>query len=86
MTPRLLVVCVFALVAAEAAAKECRPPADWPPGVRPPAGRDCNGTAPPAKPFREETRAGRDPGTIDLGNGSSVRVGGRVRVDAATRR
>jgi hypothetical protein len=86
MITRLLLVGGLALAAGGAAAKECRPPADWPPGVRPPAGRDCVGPAPPVKPFREETRAGRDPGTIDLGNGSSVRVGGRVRVDAATRR
>lgn len=34
----------------------------------------------------DRVRAGRDPGFVDLGNGTEVRVGGRVRMDYDARR
>lgn len=38
----------------------------------------------PYEPDRE--RAGREPGFVDLGNGTEVRVGGRVQMDQELRR
>ncbi len=73
--------------AAPAAARDCRIPGA-PPGVRvqPPPG--CPETAPgPAKASdRQGVRAGRSPGTIVLENGTEIRIGGRVRVDAVGQR
>lgn len=44
----------------------------------------------PARSFEpydpDRARAGRTPGFIDLGNGTEVRVGGRVRMDYDLRR
>ena len=34
----------------------------------------------------DRVRAGRNPGFIDLGNGTEVRIGGRVRMDYDVRR
>ena len=48
--------------------------------------RDC----PPAakvEPYDpDRVKAGRNPGFIDLGNGTEVRIGGRARMDFDTRR
>lgn len=86
MTARLFLASAFLLAAGAASAKECRLPADWPPGVRPPAGAACAAKRPAARSAADEVRAGREPGFVDLGNGSSLRVSGRVRVDVTTRR
>ena len=86
MTARLILASALCLAAGSAKAAECRLPADWPPGVRPPAARDCAAKRPAAKPPTDDLRAGREPGFVDLGNGSSLRVSGRVRVDVITRR
>jgi hypothetical protein len=75
------------LSATAAPARDCRPPADAPPGVRVPPLPGCAATAPrPQAPAGEALRAERRDGFIDLGGGSSVRIGGRVRVDAVGRR
>jgi hypothetical protein len=71
-----------------AGAKECRVP-DAPPGVRAPLPPGCRApgrAAPPAKGADAVQKAGKSPGFIDLGNGSEVRIGGRVRVDTMFRR
>ena len=82
---RLRAVAVTVLSAAGIAgaeAKECRPP-EAPPGVRVQAAPGCRPpvAAAPAKGTDAMQRAGTTPGFIDLGNGSEVRIGGRVRVD-----
>jgi len=74
-----------ALAATAAAARECRPPPDAPPGVRVPPPPGCLKN-PPQAPRGEALRAGRQDGFVDLGGGSSLRIGGRVRIDAAGRR
>ncbi len=84
MILRLVLAAAAVAAASAAAAKECKPPADAPPGVRAPPAPGCAAGA-AAKPFAEEAaRAGKEPGFVDLGNGSSLRVGGRVRVDVGT--
>lgn len=84
MRPLLLAALVWAAAAGTAAADTCR---------RTEAGRDVpvrtercapENRVEPYDPDR--VRAGRRPGFIDLGNGTEVRIGGRVRLDADTRR
>ena len=62
-----------------AAAKDCRP-ADAPPGVDVPDRPGCKPSR-PAKPAETGLKAGREPGFIDLGNGTEVRFSGRVRTE-----
>jgi hypothetical protein len=80
-----LVVLVGAASAAEG--RDCRVP-EAPPGVRVQAPVGCEARVPPPasrpKPGAG-LKASRQPGFIDLGNGSQLRVGGRVRVDVLTR-
>jgi hypothetical protein len=84
---RLAIALVLpALSATAAAARDCRPPPDAPPGVRVPPPPGCLASPPPQAPRGDALRAGRQDGFVDLGGGSSVRIGGRVRVDAAGRR
>ena len=67
---------------APAHAKDC-PKGDAPARTRP-AQETGSGTALPAPPRpddRAALKAGERPGFIDLGNGTEVRVGGRVRLD-----
>lgn len=64
-------------------AAECRPE-DLPPGVRAQGVPGCSPRD--ARPDEARARAGRNPGFIDLGNGTEVRIGGRVRLDAEGRR
>jgi hypothetical protein len=74
--------------AGAAGAKDCRMP-DAPPGVRAPLPPGCpapGGAAGPAKSADAPLKAGKSPGFIDLGNGSEVRIGGRVRADTMYRR
>ena len=83
----LLVGSLLVVGSVPAGARDCRP-ADAPPGVRAPLRPGCE----PAKtreirqPDRDSVRAGRDPGFVDLGNGTTVRIGGRVRVDTVFHR
>jgi hypothetical protein len=65
-------------------AKDCRDQ-DAPPGVRVPLAAGCE----PANAAKESTgrlKTGREPGFSDLGNGTQVRIGGRVRAEIGTRR
>jgi hypothetical protein len=67
-------------------ARDCRP-AEAPPGVRVPLPAGCEPGATKAPPKSRQTtaRSGQDSGFIDLGNGSQVRISGRVRVDVRSR-
>jgi hypothetical protein len=67
------------LAAGTTAARDCRPVEPQLPGVRLPPTPGCPppGEAKPASV--ERPKAGRDPGFIDLGGGTTVRVGGQVR-------
>ena len=77
--PFLLVL----LGAAPALAAECRS-GDLPPGVRADKVPACRPRPAPAEAPR--VRAGSQPGFIDLGNGTEVRISGRARIDAGAHR
>ena len=80
---RLLIVLPLALTAAAADAKPCRPvDARESRAERP--GCDKGEKLVPYEPGAQ--RAGRSPAFIDLGNGTEVRVGGRVQMDYDRRR
>ena len=69
-----------------ALAKECRMP-DVPPGIHvqvPPECRDRFRSDRPEAKTQDSVRADR--GFIDLGNGTQVRIGGRIRAEGAVRR
>ena len=72
----MLAVCAVASGAAWA--KDCRDP-DAPPGVRVPDRPGCK--SPAVTGAKAAPRQGRETGFIDLGNGTEVRVSGRVRVE-----
>jgi len=83
---RLAIAASLVLLAAPATAKECRTGGAPALGGRAPA-PDCRldkEGPPPAG--RDGVRAGNSPGFVDLGNGTQVRIGGRVRADAVTGR
>ena len=85
---RLLSASAVLLIAAggPALAKECRTP-DLPPGVRvqlPPGCKDPIRTGRAEAERQDSLKANQ--GFIDLGNGTQVRIGGRVRVEAGARR
>jgi hypothetical protein len=83
----LLASLVLALAGTESAvAKECRMP-DLRPGVRvqlPPGCKDPIKTG--VDRADEQSRLRSDAGSIDLGNGTKVKVGGRVRAEVGIRR
>jgi len=79
-------VALLACAGGPGLAKECRMP-DVPPGVRmqiPPECRDRFGAG-RLEPKREDSLR-QNQGFIDLGNGTQVRIGGRVRAEAMGRR
>jgi len=84
---RYVACLVFLLLSADAAvAKECRTP-NVPQGVRVqlPAGcRDPIRTGAARNSEQEYLRS--DQGFVDLGGGTKIRIGGRVRLDSAIRR
>jgi len=85
---RLLCVSFALLICAGSPvlAKECRMP-DVPPGVRvqvPPECRDRFG--PGRLEAKSENSLRANDGFIDLGSGTQVRIGGRVRAEAMGRR
>lgn len=84
---RLLTVLAFTLAAAGPAfAKDCRTP-DVPPGVRvqlPPGCSEPIRTGAPRREAPERMQA--ESGFIDLGNGTKVKVSGRVRAEIGVRR
>jgi hypothetical protein len=69
-------------------AENCRNSDGAPPGVRlqPPPGCEVRAERSKSQTPASAQRAGRDPGFIELGNGSQLRISGRVRVDALGRR
>ena len=84
---RLFVVALgFIAAVGPAAAKECRMP-DVPPGVRVqlPPGCDRQERSVAADSRRQDRIRGES-GFVDIGNGTTVRIGGRVRVDMGVRR
>ncbi len=89
MTARSLSLATILLLAAAlpAAARDCRVP-EAPPGVRVPPRPGCpTSEAKPARPADPQaTRTGRNPGAILLENGTEIRIGGRVRFEAAGQR
>lgn len=77
-----LLIGLLTLAAGSAAAKECRMP-DLPPGVQvrvPPECRDV------VKQRTDDSHVKEAPVAIDLGNGTTVRIGGRVRMETSVRR
>jgi hypothetical protein len=79
---RLLVLACGALLGVPglADAKDCpRPGASV--GVRDPDRPGCRSEARPKPENRPALKAGERPGFIDIGGGTELRVGGRVRMD-----
>ena len=84
----LRTICVLAaglmLPVGSASAHECRSP-----GIAKGKAGGAQGCAPQLQERetsrREPLQPGRTPGFIALGNGTEIRIGGRVRVDAITR-
>jgi hypothetical protein len=72
-----------------AGAQTCRVPSDLPPGVRIPLAPGCK-TSEPSRPRSPEKLRqpgpGTRPGFIDLGNGTEVRIDGRVRAETVLHR
>jgi hypothetical protein len=68
-------------------ARECRTP-DAPPGVRAQLPPGCQPARSAVRPNSDQSRAraGKTPGFIDLGNGTEVRIEGRVRAETILRR
>ncbi|MGO4385984.1 hypothetical protein AB4Y85_00460 [Microvirga sp. 2YAF29] len=56
---------------------------DLPPGVQVRVPTECQGIV---KQRTENNRVKAAPGAIDLGNGTTVRIGGGVRVETSIRR
>lgn len=81
---RLVVVASSLLIlAGPAAAKGCRIP-DPKPGQPLQVPAECKDSV---RPRHRDTDALRsDPGAIDLGNGTTVRIGGRIRAETGWRR
>ena len=71
--------------AASAAGRDCRLP-EAPPGVRVPPQPGCRPPAPEPAGRPQAVPAGRSPGAIVLENGTEIRIGGRVRMDAVGQR
>ena len=72
------------LLAAGPAAAECRP-GDLQPEAKGERAAACREEA-SRRLDDQRLRAGSQPGFIDLGNGTEVRIGGRARVEAEGRR
>ena len=87
MTARSFATLFLLAAAAPAAARDCRVP-EAPPGVSVPSRPGC--PAPEAKPARpadpRAVRTGRNPGASLLENGTEIRIGGRIRFEAAGQR
>ncbi len=78
---------VFLLAAGGSAlAKECRMP-DVPPGVRVQLPPGCDNPVRTGRPDSEKLNDAKgNQGFIDLGNGTRIRVNGRVRTEFGVRR
>ncbi len=85
---KLLTGLSFFLLAAggSAVAKECRMP-DIPPGVRMQLPPGCDNSVRSGRPDSEKLNDAKgNQGFIDLGNGTRIRVNGRVRAEFGVRR
>ena len=90
MNARFALAAVAMLVGTPSAgAQSCRVPSDAPPGVRvplppgcKPAGSDWLDAKNKPRPLKARTR----PGFVDLGNGTEVRIDGRVRGESVLHR
>ena len=80
----LLSVLIAAALPNAAAADACRR-ADTPSRAKA-AGEDCRPEDRLVPYDPDAVRRGREAGFIDLGNGSEIRIGGRVRIDYDVRR
>jgi hypothetical protein len=83
---RLFVVPLALIAAGPAVAKECRMP-DVPPGMRvqlPPGCDRQERSGATDSPRRSGLRS--ESGFVDMGNGTTVRIGGRVRVEMGASR
>lgn len=84
MKARLMLLAVMAVCAAEpSSGQDCRP-SDTPPGVRVADRPGCKPSSPVSR--AKAQRTGSQPGFVDLGNGTEVRVSGRVRMETRTGR
>lgn len=82
---RLAVAALLLVPAAGGALAAPCPPGEGPRGKR--TGRPACEGAEKLRPYDPDAaRAGRSPGFIDLGHGTEVRIGGRVRMDYDARR
>jgi hypothetical protein len=82
---RFIIAACLTLLAAPAAAKDCRVKGA-PEGVRVPAASGCVSSVPEAKLERDERLpVGRSVGSYAVGSGIEVRIGARVRADALIR-
>ena len=77
---------IAALSGLPALARDCRP-VEAPPGVRMPDQVGCKSSRATAKTRAEPSglRSGRQPGWIDLGNGTEVRISGGVDFEGRSR-
>ena len=83
MIRRALLLLPALVVSSAVSAEPCRPAEAT---AKPLAGRPTCESSERLKPYDPEgARAGRRPGSIDFGNGTEVRVGGRVQMDYETR-
>ena len=83
--PIALVACSVVALSGSASADSCRRADDG--AGRRKAGPDACRPDERLRPYEPgAARAGRDPGFVELGNGTEVRVGGRVRMDYDVRR
>ena len=83
----LRISCVIAallVLAGSASADECRR-SGMTAGVKPGGAQRCAPKLERETGAREPLQPGRTPGFIALGNGTEIRIGGRIRVDAVTR-
>jgi hypothetical protein len=78
----LVPACILAIASTAASAEACRRPA----GEARDRAADCKPSERLQPYDPDRVRAGRSPGFVDLGNGTEVRVGGRVRMDYDVRR
>ncbi len=90
MIARLALAAVTVLCGTlSAGAQTCRVLSDAPPGVRVPLPPGCKPAGPSAPETQERPRqlkAGTRPGFVDLGNGTEVRINGRVRGESVLHR
>ena len=80
----LLLVLSLAAAAVPAEAKPCKTRDARAGNAAPQSSCERQGRLVPYEPGAQ--RAGRQPGFIDLGGGTEIRVGGRVQMDYDTRR